>query len=282
MSFESVTIKSADGLNLYVRDYQSQDSSALPVLCLHGFMRTGRDYNDIACHLREQRRVIVPDIRGRGDSGYASDVDGYLLDSLLADAWKILETLGEARVIILGTTLGAMMGMIMANARPGSVAGVILIDQGTETAMEGVMRMFGHGGSEEMTYDEAVASVREQNLYFFPIHTDDDYAQMMLNAHRKNAQGMYVRDLDQVCRGATIKLLEAYGKPDYWDEFNALKIPVLSLRGEFSDYLTEEIVDKMRAAKTDFTGVTIPGVGHPPQLKEPASIAAIDSFLAQL
>lgn len=282
MAYKEISVSSSDGLQLFVRDYVSEGSETA-VLCLHGFMRTGRDYDDIATHLSAKRRVIVPDIRGRGDSGYAASLEGYMLDSLIDDAWRILSELNVDKVVVLGATLGALMGMVMANSVPDKVVGVILIDEGAEASMDGVMRMFAHGHAEQMIYETAVATIREQNEAFFPDKTDDYFAKMMLNAHRQDNEGFYVRDLDQVCRGATLPLLEAYGKPDYWDEFLALgATPALALRGEHSDYVTAEIYEKMAAAKDNFSAVTIEGVGHPPQLDEPLSIKAIDDFLNKL
>ena len=288
MGYKKIEIASSDGLKLFVRGYhygcgEVAEKHDVAVLCLHGFMRTGRDYEDIAAHLSKSHRVVVPDIRGRGESEYAESIEGYLLGPLLDDVWKILDELGINRVVVLGTTLGAIMGLVMARIRPETVAGVIMVDQGAETAAEGVVRMQSHGSAEKMTYEAAVTTIRKQNEEFFPLYKDGDFARMMMNAHKQDKDGFYIRDLDQLCRGATMNLLKDYGKPDLWEDFKGLgNIPCLALRGEFSDYVTEEIFAKMRNAKENCVAVTVPGVGHPPQLNEVESIQAIDRFLSAL
>ena len=57
--------------------------------------------------------------------------------------------------------------------------------------------------------------------------------------------------------------------------------PLLIVRGEASDLLSAETAAAMVDAIPGAELVTVPGVGHPPELTEPAATAAIDSFLAQ-
>ena len=57
---------------------------------------------------------------------------------------------------------------------------------------------------------------------------------------------------------------------------------MLVLRGEVSDLLSAEALDKMRASVPDMKSVTVRGVGHAPELNEPEALAAIDAFLDQI
>lgn len=66
---------------------------------------------------------------------------------------------------------------------------------------------------------------------------------------------------------------------DPWDSFRAVSMPCLVLRGESSDILSEEIIDRMQAIKPELVRAIIPGRGHAPLLDEPESLAAIDAFL---
>jgi pimeloyl-ACP methyl ester carboxylesterase len=69
---------------------------------------------------------------------------------------------------------------------------------------------------------------------------------------------------------------------DPWAAFGAVTMPCLVLRGELSDILSEEIVERMTAVKPDLKEAVIPNRGHAPLLYEPESLAAIDTFLDQL
>ena len=67
---------------------------------------------------------------------------------------------------------------------------------------------------------------------------------------------------------------------DLWPLFAALgQKPLLVVRGEKSDLLTAETAAKMQSVAPGMKLVSIPGVGHAPELSEPEAVAAIDEFL---
>ena len=54
---------------------------------------------------------------------------------------------------------------------------------------------------------------------------------------------------------------------------------MLVLRGEYSDLLSDSVFARMKAEIPDVEVVTVPGVGHAPDLDEPEAVAAIDRLL---
>ncbi|MFN7159460.1 MAG: alpha/beta fold hydrolase, partial [Erythrobacter cryptus] len=130
---------SSDGLNLHYRNYPGPEgSSALPVLCLHGLTRNARDFAALAEDLSAKRRVIVPEMRGRGQSDYARDPETYTPATYVADVEKLLAEQAITRFIAIGTSMGGLMIMLMAQAQPGRMAAVVLNDIGPEIAPEGL------------------------------------------------------------------------------------------------------------------------------------------------
>ena len=70
---------------------------------------------------------------------------------------------------------------------------------------------------------------------------------------------------------------------DPWPFFDALAdVPVTLLWGVMSDILTEDIVEKMKARKSDLEVVAIPNRGHVPLLDEPEAIEGIEDLLKQV
>ncbi|EQD43082.1 hydrolase, alpha/beta fold family protein, partial [mine drainage metagenome] len=59
-------------------------------------------------------------------------------------------------------------------------------------------------------------------------------------------------------------------------------MPTLVIRGELSDILSPEILERMRRVKPDLESLIVPGRGHAPLLDEPEALGAIDRFLARL
>src|SRR5271170_5640305 len=54
------------------------ESAACPVLCVHGLTRNGRDFDHLAAALSDQgRRVVCPDLPGRGQSERLKDRGDY-------------------------------------------------------------------------------------------------------------------------------------------------------------------------------------------------------------
>ncbi|HEU0284052.1 MAG TPA: alpha/beta hydrolase, partial [Sphingomicrobium sp.] len=71
--------------------------------------------------------------------------------------------------------------------------------------------------------------------------------------------------------------------PDGWPYYKALAgRPVLVLRGELSDLLSDAAAERMATEISDVEVVTVPEVGHAPDLDEPAAAAAIDRLLERV
>src|SRR5512145_3072966 len=122
MVFTEKFYSSADGLQLYFRDYAG-DVRKAPVLCLHGLTRNSRDFAALAGHIAPARRVIAPDQRGRVRSQYDPHWLNYHPGTYVDDMWTLLRESSIERVIVVGTSLGGLMAMLMAAMRPQLLAG---------------------------------------------------------------------------------------------------------------------------------------------------------------
>ena len=103
---------SNDGLRLHYRDYGGQGGGRTDrpaILCLHGLTRNARDWEDVADRLAGEWRLIVPEMRGRGESGYARDPMSYVPLVYLQDVEALLNQLELPRVVAFGTSLGGIL-----------------------------------------------------------------------------------------------------------------------------------------------------------------------------
>ncbi|HEX9206590.1 MAG TPA: alpha/beta hydrolase, partial [Steroidobacteraceae bacterium] len=105
---------SADGLRLYYRDYPAAEPGRLPVLCLPGLTRNCRDFESSALRIQRTRRVLSPDLRGRGRSQYDPNFMNYHPGTYVADLARLLADAGVAEVILFGTSLGGILSMLIA------------------------------------------------------------------------------------------------------------------------------------------------------------------------
>jgi len=85
--------------------------SGLAFLCLPGLTRTMADFDYLIPHL-PPLRLIRMDYRGRGGSDWTGAAT-YTVDQEARDALALLDHLGVAKVAILGTSRGGLIGMVL-------------------------------------------------------------------------------------------------------------------------------------------------------------------------
>jgi len=272
---EAFVFPAVDNLMLSARIYPGRESGAATVLCLHGLTRNGKDFDTLARRLSDRFQVVAPDQRGRGRSAYDPDPANYNLFTQSRDMWTLLDALEIQRVAVVGTSMGALMGVVMANQQP---AGLVLNDAGPEVDPEGLARIRGYVGKTSAVgdWDAAADAVSSLHSTSYPTYGPEDWARM--------ARATFIETGDELRLDYDPNLTAALDPnavpPDMWPAFAVLKtIPTLVIRGALSDILSAATVDRL-VEQTGSKTVTVPDRGHAPDLSEAESIAAIDAFLA--
>jgi pimeloyl-ACP methyl ester carboxylesterase len=274
---------SQDGLRLYYRDYEASRPGRIPVMCLPGLTRNCRDFETVAPRLQAQRRVITPDLRGRGRSQYDPNWQNYHPGTYVGDLARLLADAGIERVVLLGTSLGGILSLLLNATAPGVAAGVILNDIGPEVAPEGLARISAYVGraTPVRSWDEAVAQMKATYGLAMPGASDEDWSVFARRSYSE-VDGIPRLDMDPGI-GEAVRAAPSGAAPDLWPVFAALApVPVLAFRGELSDVLSAATFSRMAREKPDLRCVIVPNRGHPPMLDEPECVAAIDEFLAAL
>ncbi|MBF0665299.1 MAG: alpha/beta hydrolase [Brevundimonas sp.] len=279
---------SPDGLRLYARDYPAASGPAkLPVIAIHGLTRNSADFGAIAPLIAQSgRRVLAIDVRGRGRSDRALDPMTYQPANYAQDVLALMEQAGIARAVFLGTSMGGLITMALAAIRSKVIAAAIINDVGPEVAQEGLARIAAYSGQPVDTpgWAEAAAYVKQHNAIAFPHYTDADWDAFARRVFRIGTEGAPVLDYDPdiavPIRAAGAKALV----PNLWPMFGRLTRarPVLLVRGQTSDLLSEAIAAKMKKRAPNMDFVEVPGVGHAPMLDEPEAKAAIFPFLGEV
>jgi pimeloyl-ACP methyl ester carboxylesterase len=274
---------SNDGLRLHYRDYAG-DPSRPPIVCIPGLTRNARDFEGVADRLAGEWRLICVDLRGRGDSAYAKDPMTYVPLTYLQDIEALFRELELARSILFGTSLGGLITMLLAMSDNSRLAGALINDIGPVLETKGLEHIRSYVGRSQSwpTWLHAARAMGEANRDRYPYWKLDDWLVFTKRVCRLNSAGRIVLDYD-------MRIAEPFKLPggdagfDLWTAFAGLKgVPSLVLRGEFSDLLSIETVEKMKAQNPDLESVTVPRVGHAPTLEEPEAVAAIDRLLARV
>jgi pimeloyl-ACP methyl ester carboxylesterase len=278
----------ADGLKLFARDYGDPVSPWLPVVCLSGLARTGRDFHLLALHLAQHRhrprRVIVFDYRGRGRSEWDPDPTGYNPLTELSDVLTGMAALGIGRAAIVGTSRGGIIGMLMALGHPAAVAGLVLNDVGPALEARGLARIKSYVGRTPTPDDwhDAAQILRRLHSGQFTEWNDADWDFFARLTYRDEA-GSPVADYDPALANALAGIELDQPIPTMWDEFRALRdIPVLVVRGANSDLLAAETVARMAAEHPRLDTVTVAGEGHAPLFRRSSMLARISAFITAI
>jgi pimeloyl-ACP methyl ester carboxylesterase len=276
--------RSRDGLNLFARDYPAAgDEERLPVICLHGLTRNSKDFEEIAPILAGWgRRVIVPDVRGRGQSDRDPNPKNYQPKIYARDVLEMMAALKIPRAVFLGTSMGGLITMTLAAIRPKVIAATILNDVGPAIAPEGVTRILSYAGKpvEIRDWNDAADYVRRTNSVALPHFTEEDWHRFAQRTFRQGSNGPQL-DYDPAI---AIPLGKPPSRLSFWIAgllFRRLarKRPTLLVRGEISDILSVGIAERMQRMAPRLQRVDVPDVGHAPMLTEPAAVDAIGQFL---
>lgn len=278
--YEERYVEAADGLRLYFRDYPSA-SPRTPVLCLPGLTRNSRDFEPLAMRISETRRVISPDLRGRGKSQHDPEWRNYHPGQYAADLWQLLDSLQVEEVVVIGTSLGGWMTMLLNHQRPGRIAGAVMNDIGPEADPGGIARIVATAGLLDVvgSLDEAIEQAKSVYSIAYPDWGAEQWRAYTESTYRMLDDGRFDLNFDRNIGHAAREGVSGLDV-DPWAMFDGLaSVPTLLIHGMLSDILTAPIIEKMRRRKPDLQVVAVRKRGHAPLLDEQEALDAITTFL---
>lgn len=253
------------------------------VVAVHGLTRNGRDFDRLAAALSggpgHGFRVVCPDVAGRGRSDWLPDAAQYSYPQYLSDMASLIARLGVAAVDWIGTSMGGLIGMMLA-AQPGTpIRRLVINDVGPLLPQAAIARIAGYVGQ-----DPRFARLEEVEAYLRQVHapfgalSDADWRHLAINGHRRLDGGGFGLAYDPQI-GAAFKA--AAGKDvDLWALWDRIACPVLVLRGATSDLLPPAVAEAMKHRGPRATVVEIAGAGHAPSLMSADQIALVRDWLA--
>jgi pimeloyl-ACP methyl ester carboxylesterase len=279
-SYSDEYFTNSDGLSLHYRDYNIAPAGSPIVLCLPGLTRNAKDFGIIADHLAPKCRVICAEQRGRGLSEWDPEPKRYAPITYVGDMMELLALLKLKSVITLGTSLGGIMTMLMNAMHPGTVKAAIINDIGPEIDPKGVERIKSYvgKGTPPQTWEQAITAVKSANSGVYPHFKEQDWERFTHHLYADKA-GKPVVQYDPAIN-QNFNKEENQSAPDLWPAFSQMhSVPMVVLRGELSDILSAETLERMAYEHPDLKAVTVPGVGHVPLMDEPLTQTAIDQLI---
>lgn len=245
-----------------------------PVLLLHGFPHTRAVWREAAAALiTSGRRVIVPDLRGLGDS--ERPADGYGARVGAADMADLLDVLGVERAHVVGIDLGVATAFGLAAWHSARVASLTLIE-GFVGALPGAEAMLTGGGPWWFGFHQApgdlAADVIDGDVerylgFFFGIGSmrgiPDDLAKIIVTAYsgRESLRAAFAHYAAFPADAADFAA---------WGESGRLEIPVLTVGARPIGDLTRRQVAPFAAR---LTAVHLEESGHIVPIDAPDRLA---------
>jgi pimeloyl-ACP methyl ester carboxylesterase len=286
MSYIEHRIPTKDGPKLFLREYAGHGGrTRVPVLCIPGLTRNSADFEVVAPRIAALgRRVLAIDLRGRGFSDYDPDPGRYRPDVYVGDVLYALETLGVARAVFIGTSLGGIVTMLAATMEPERVAAVVLNDIGPVVDPAGLARIASYVGKSGpfASWSALIEAVKASQGQAFPAADDSFWKTFVRRVAHALPDGRVAFSYDPAI-AQVFSQPQTEPTPSLLPFFQALVAkPVLVVRGALSDILSADGVAAMKQAKPDIDYIEVPRVGHAPSLEEPEAWQAIAAFLARI
>ena len=252
------------------------------LICLHGLTRSGRDFDDLARALSDQFRVVCPDLAGRGESDRLPDPMLYGVPQYVADMVTLIARLDCETVNWVGTSLGGLTGMALAAQAGNPVKKLVLNDAGPVVSRVALQRIGAYVGvvPKFPSFEKAEEYVRSISAPFGP-HSEAQWRTLAEHWVRQAPDGTWQPHYDARMAVAFRAGMPEKGDLELWSLYDAIRCPVLVLRGAESDLLTRDTAQAMARRGPRAKVVEIAGVGHAPTLMHPDQIALVRDFLLQ-
>lgn len=264
------TVQCLSPAGLHQMAYKEWGDPANPhvIVCVHGVTRVSDDFDAFATTVSARCRVICPDVVGRGRSSWLKDPRHYVVPQYVSDMVTLIARLNVAQVDWFGTSMGALIGMGLAALPEAPVRRMLMNDVGPALNFEALARIGDYIGQDLRfsSFAEGRDYIRTISAPFGP-HNDDEWDKLARDVLRQDANGQWRRHYDPALaiafRGLTADAAKQ-GEAALWAAYDAIRCPVLLVRGSESDLLTRETAQQMTVRGPCAQLLELPGVGHAP------------------
>jgi pimeloyl-ACP methyl ester carboxylesterase len=270
-------LETVNGVRIAFRHWSTPAQPAHPpVVLLHGVLQSSEGMRHLAEWLAADGEVLVPDLRGRGQSDRPPE--GYDPATMADDVAALIARLGLARPCLIGRLHGGLVAYHLAARRPELVSGVVLGDTNPEISAERAERALTAIGTTPRSFASRDDATRfyVDRLGLSAARAEHDIPSDLEESN--DGSYRWRHDLELIYR------IEAASVPrSDWHVLAQVSCPVLVLRAQRGE-IGQETVERMRSVMKQAQVQVIYGSGHDVFLGPGAeqSRAAMQLFLRGL
>jgi pimeloyl-ACP methyl ester carboxylesterase len=277
---DAPTSHTADCGEITVHHLSWGSDDAPPLVLLHGGGQSAWTWQRVAERFAGRYRVIAPDARGHGDSGWSPD-GSYSIDRFRDDLHALVTHLGLGPFVLAGMSMGGMTALAYGGTYGETLRGLVVIDIAPEIRPDGRDRIVGFmtGRSSFANLDEAV----EYTHAFNPRRGRDRLRQTLPRNLRTLPDGTLHWKWDPNFLGNGSALELDFGLGGLWDAAARVPVPALVVHGAQSDILDPAVGRRLAETLPHGRFVTIEGSGHSVQGDNPHDLSeALEQFLTRI
>ncbi|NQV98101.1 MAG: alpha/beta hydrolase [Rhodospirillales bacterium] len=250
------------------------------IVCVHGLTRNCRDFDALAQVLSATYRVISIDVPGRGNSQRLASPAAYTYPTYIALLWPFIASLKARNLDFIGTSMGGIIGMMIAAMPESPIQRMVVNDVGPFLPKSALQRINTYLAMD-FQFDSVAAvaqHLRRVHEPFGPL-TDAQWAHLAEHGSRRGTDGRWRLAYDPAIREPFKDVINE--DISFWEVWDAIRCPVLLLRGETSDILRPETALEMTQHGPATDLVEFAGIGHAPALMAPEQISTITDWLSR-
>lgn len=248
------------------------------VLCVHGLTQTARSFDRLAETLSADRRVVCLDVVGRGRSGWLADPSGYDFPQYLADVNALMARLGVESVDYVGTSMGGIMGMLLAAMPNTPLRKLVVNDVGPFIPKAALEWIRDYVGTDPVFPDLAALETYLRQIWApFGDLDDSEWRHLAETSARRVDDGSFALAYDPAI--AVPMKANPAADVNLWPVWDAIGCDTLVVRGAESLLLPAETAREMTARGPRAALVEIPHVGHAPTFSRLVEIEPVMAFL---
>jgi pimeloyl-ACP methyl ester carboxylesterase len=284
---KSVQCSSPAGLHRMAYKEWGDPANPRVLVCVHGVTRVADDFDDLARALCDHYRVVCPDVAGRGRSERLRDPELYTVPQYVADMVTLVARVTannqDESVDWFGTSMGGLIGMVLASFEDSPVRKLVLNDIGPVLDPAALARIGDYIGQDLRfpSFEAGATFVREVSASFGP-HSEDQWRKLAGDVLVQAPGGEWVRHYDLGLARPFAAITAERAQQDeakLWAAYDAIRCPTLLVRGEQSDLLSRATAEEMTRRGPKAKLVQLPDVGHAPTFVQPGQIAIAREFL---